>query len=151
MPAVKTYPILLILHLAGALAFVGAVFFEVVILGGARRHVPADAMRQVEWGIGRRARRVMPWVLLALYGSGVGMAWHHRAALAHPLASSFAFLLTLKIALALSVFGHFLAAMCWVRSGRLFSLRSRRLHLSVLCHMAGIVLLAKAMWYLPLW
>jgi hypothetical protein len=86
-----------------------------------------------------------------LYGSGLGMVWHHRAALAHPLASSFAFLLTLKIVLALSVFGHFLAAMWWVRTGRLSSLRSRRLHLSVFCHMAGIVLLAMAIWYLPLW
>lgn len=151
MAAVNAYPLLLVLHLAGALAFVGAVFFEVVILDGARRHAPAAAMRLVESGIGRRARRVMPWVLLVLYGSGLGMAWHHRAALAHPLASSFAFLLTLKIVLALSVFGHFLAAMWWARTGRLFSLRSRRLHLSVFCHMAGIVLLAKAMWYLPLW
>ncbi len=147
----SVYPVLLTAHLFGALGFVGAVFFEVLILGGVRRHVPEAVMRQVEAGIGRRARRVMPWVLLLLYASGLGMAWHHRDALAHPLASSFALLLTAKIVLALSVFGHFLTAMWWQRTHRLFSVRARRLHLSVFCHMVGIVLLAKAMFYLPLW
>jgi hypothetical protein len=76
------------------------------------------------------------------------MAWQHRAALAQPLASSFGLLLTLKIALALSVFGHFATAMVWRRRGVLGGRRSRRLHLSVFCHVLAIVLLAKAMFYL---
>src|SRR5690606_40237142 len=85
---------------------------------------PARVMTLVEGGIGVRARQVIPWVLLALYGSGAGLAWHHRAALAHPLQGSFGLLLTLKITLALSVFGHFLLAMALRRRGRLVSNRS---------------------------
>ncbi|WP_025917952.1 CopD family copper resistance protein [Herminiimonas sp. CN] len=143
-----SYPILLTLHLFGALMFVGTVFFEVLILEGVRKHLPTDVMRQTERAIGTRARSIMPWVLMALYGAGIGMAWQHRAALAHPFASSFGVLLTLKILLALSVFGHFVTAMVWLRRGLLRSGRSRFIHISVFCHMVGIVLLAKGMFYL---
>jgi len=142
------YPALLILHLFAALFFVGTVFFEVLMLEGVRKRVPRDAMRVLETEIAARARRVMPWVLLVLYGAGLGLAWQHRAALAHPFASSFGLLLTLKIVLALSVFGHFLTAMSLQRRGQLNTRRSQRIHLSVFCHMVAIVLLAKAMFYL---
>jgi hypothetical protein len=91
-------------------------------------------------------------VLLVLYGAGLGLAWQHRAALAAafaaPLASGFGLLLALKIGLALSVSGHFAAAMWWRRRGVLGGRRSHRLHLSVFCHVLAIVLLAKAMFYL---
>jgi hypothetical protein len=60
------------------------VFFEVLMLEGIRKHVPREAMRTLEIAIGDRARRIMPWVLLVLYSAGIGLAWHHRAALAHP-------------------------------------------------------------------
>ncbi|MCD0503033.1 CopD family copper resistance protein [Bordetella petrii] len=143
-----SYPLLLTLHLLAAVAFAGTVFFEVVMLEGVRRHVPRDAMRVLETAIGARARRLMPWVFLALYGAGLGMAWQHRGALAQPLASSFGLLLGLKILLAISVFGHFLAAMALHRRGRLNTLRSRRIHISVFCHVVLILLLAKAMFYL---
>lgn len=143
-----SYPILLTLHLFAALFFVGTVFFEVLMLEGVRKHVPRDVMRTMEIAIGTRARRIMPWVLLVLYGAGVGMAWHHRAALAHPLDSSFGLLLTIKIVLALSVFGHFLAAMTLQRKGKLRSIHFKYIHISVFSHMVGIVLLAKAMFYL---
>jgi len=142
------YPILLILHLFAALVFVGTVFFEVLMLEGVRKRVPREAMRLLETEIAARARRVMPWVLLVLYGAGLGLAWQHRAALAHPFASSFGLLLTLKIVLALSVFGHFLTAMSLQRRGRMNARAFKRIHLSVFCHMVGIVLLAKAMFYL---
>ena len=143
-----SYGLLLTLHLLAAIAFVGTVFFEVVMLEGVRRHLPPAVMREVERAIGNRATAVMPWVLLVLYAAGIGLAWHHRAALADPLASRFALLLTIKIALALAVFGHFATAMIWRRRGRLSGRRSRRLHLSVFCHVLAIVLLAKAMLYL---
>ncbi|MBO1112237.1 CopD family copper resistance protein [Bordetella petrii] len=142
------YPILLILHLFAALAFAGTVFFEVVMLEGVRKHVPREAMRLLESAIGTRARRVVPWILLVLYGAGLGLAWQHRAALAQPLASSFGLLLGLKIILALSVFGHFVTAMALQRRGRLNTRNSRRIHISVFCHVVLIVLLAKAMFYL---
>lgn len=143
-----SYPIFLTLHLFGALMFVGTVFFEVLILEGVRKHLPSEVMHQVERALGTRARAMMPWVLLVLYGAGIGMAWQHRATLAHPFASSFGILLTLKILLALSVFGHFVTAMVWLRRGQLRSNRSRFIHLSVFCHMVVIVLLAKGMFYL---
>ena len=144
----RPYSVLLVVHLFAALLFVGTVFFEVLVLDRVRRHVPRKAMHLVEAGIGRRARRIMPWVLLALYGSGIGMAWQYRAALAHPFSSAFALMLTVKIALALSVAGHFLTAMALLGRKRLLGSVSRRLHLSLFWHMVGIVLLAKAMFHL---
>ena len=141
------YPLLLIIHLFAALVFVGAVFFEVLILEGVRKHVAARVMHQIELGVARRARRIMPWVLLALYTSGSGMAWHYRAVLAQPLDSRFGLLLTLKIALALSVFSHFMVAMTTGGSGERITRRFRRIHISVFCHMLAIVLLAKGMFY----
>lgn len=144
-----SYGLLLALHLLAAIAFAGTVFFEVVMLEGVRRHLPPETMRAVERAIGNRAVRIMPWVLLTLYAAGIALAWQHRAALAQPLASGFGLLLALKIVLALSVFGHFATAMVWRRRGRLNGLRSRRLHLSVFGHVLAIVLLAKAMFYLP--
>ena len=142
------YPLLLLAHLFAAFIFVGTVFFEVLILESVRKHVPRNAMHLVETGIGRRARQLMPWILLVLYTSGIGMAWHYRVALAQPFASVFGLLLAIKITLALSVFGHFVTAM-WLRSrGRLLASVARRLHLSLFFHMAGIVVLAKLMFYL---
>lgn len=141
------YPLLLTLHLFAAILFVGTVFFEVIMLEGIRKHVPREAMRTIEQAIGQRARRIMPWVLLVLYSAGIGMAWHYRATLTHPLSSHFAFMLSLKIILALSVFGHFLTAMILHGRGRLRSIHFQRIHISVFCHVVLIVLLAKAMLY----
>ncbi|MCJ1879915.1 MULTISPECIES: CopD family copper resistance protein [Pseudomonas] len=143
------YPILLVLHLFAAILFVGTVFFEVLILESIHRHVPARAMKMVEGALGRRLRRVMPWVILTLFGSGLGML-HLRYAplLAEPLASPFATLLSLKLLLALSVLGHFIFAMYSLRVGRMTGQRSRRIHYSVFAHVVLIVLLAKGMFYL---
>lgn len=144
-----SYGLLLTLHLLAAIAFAGTVFFEVVMLEGVRRHLPSQTMHAVERAIGNRAVRVMPWVLLTLYAAGIGLAWQHRAVLAQPLASGFGGLLAAKIVLALSVAGHFATAMFWRRRGLLNGRRSRRLHLSVFGHVLAIVLLAKAMFYVP--
>ncbi len=90
----------------------------------------------------------MHWVVLALYGAGVGLAWHYRAALAQPFTSSFGTLLTLKICLALSILGHFILVVLLMRSGRMTPARSRLIHLSVLVQMLAILFLAKAMFLL---
>lgn len=142
------YVVLITLHLFAAFIFVGTVFFEVLMLEWVRKHVPREAMRQVEGAIGRRARRIMPWTLLVLYGAGIGMAWHYRAVLAHPLDSTFAMLLTIKIVLALSVLGHFITAMILGGKGLLKTRYVQRIHISVFTHMVGIILLAKTMLYL---
>lgn len=143
-----SYGLLITVHLLAAVAFAGTVFFEVVLLGGVHGKVAAQHMRSVEQALGTRATAVMPWVLLALYSAGAGLAWQHRALLAHPLASSMGLLMAIKIALALSVLLHFFTAMWWRRKGQLNGRRSHRLHLSVFCHVLAIVLLAKAMFYL---
>ena len=142
----QAYPWLVVVHLMVAIAFAGTVFFEVVVLEGVRRHLPGRVVALVEGAIGTRARRVMPWVLLALYGSGLSLAWHHRSALA-PVSGSFGTLLAIKILLAASVFAHFLLAMALQRSRRLAGRVSRILHLSVFVHVLAIVLLAKAMFF----
>jgi len=140
--------ILVTLHLLAAIVFAGTVFFEVVMLDAVRKHLPRELVREVERTIGRRAVAIMPWVLLVLFTAGIGLAWGYRAALARPFDSSLGVLLSIKILLALSVFGHFATAMTWRRRGMLSGVRSKRLHLSVFCHVLLIVILAKAMLYL---
>jgi len=141
------YPGLLLLHLFAALFFIGTVFFEVLMLEGIRKHLPGEVMRAVEIEIGSRARRIMPWVLLVLYGAGIALAWNYRTQLTDPLTHPMGLMLILKIVLALSVFGHFLTAMTLRQKRRLTSRHFQRIHLSVFCHMIGIVILAKAMFY----
>jgi len=136
------------LHLFAAILFVGTVFFEVLMLEGIRRHVPREAMRAVESAIGRRARRLMPFAIIILYGAGVGMAWRYHTVLAQPFESTLGTLLSLKILLALSVLGHFIYAVRLGAQGRLKSRQSRLIHLSVFAHVVAIVFLAKAMFYL---
>ncbi len=136
------------LHLFAAIMFVGTVFFEVLILEGIRESVGHDAMRTVETAIGRRARRVMPFVMAILYGAGIAMAWQYREDLAHPFESSFATLLSIKIVLALSVLAHFVTAVTLGARGKLKSRHFKFIHLSIFCHVVLIVVLAKAMFYI---
>lgn len=143
------YPLLLTLHLFAALVFIGTVFFEVLFLESIRKQLPAKVMLLVEQGIGRRARTVMPWVLLVLFGAGLGMVWlRYLPILGAPLASSFGTLLLLKIVLAGSVLLHFLGAMLLFRTERMTARYSHFIHTSLFCHMVAIVLLAKGMFYL---
>jgi hypothetical protein len=138
---------LITLHLFAAIMFVGTVFFEVLILEGIRKPVGRDVMRTVETAIGRRARRLMPFVILVLYGAGISMAWQYSDMLAHPFGSSFATLLWIKILLAVSVLGHFITAVTLGARGKLKSRHFKLIHLSVFCHVVLIVFLAKAMFY----
>ena len=142
------YLLLKLAHLTAAAFFIGGVFFEVMILSRAARELPDEPRAQLSRALGQRARQVMHWVVLVLYGAGLGLAWHYRAALQAPLASSFATLLSLKIALALSILGHFLLVVALIRSGRMTPARSRRIHLSVLLQMLAILFLAKTMFVL---
>jgi hypothetical protein len=143
------YPLFLTLHLFAALIFIGTVFFEVLFLENIRKKLPAKVMLLVEEGVARRARQLMPWVLLVLFGAGIGMVWlRYLPLLATPLASSFGTLLMLKIIAAVSVLGHFLAAMVLFRTGRMNARYVHFIHASVFCHMVVIVLLAKGMFFL---
>ncbi|MCE5980925.1 CopD family copper resistance protein [Pseudomonas sp. LF19] len=143
------YPLLLSLHLFAAVIFIGTVFFEVLFLEYIRKQLPAKLMLLLEQAIGQRARQLMPWVLLVLFGAGVGMVWlRYVPLLEAPLRSSFGTLLLVKIMLAASVLGHFLVAMLWFRNGQMNSGRVKFIHHSVFVHLLLILLLAKAMFYL---
>ncbi|HJR29890.1 MAG TPA: hypothetical protein VJ889_14360 [Pseudomonas sp.] len=143
------YPLFLTFHLFAALIFIGTVFFEVLFLESIRKQLPAKVMLLVEQGIGRRARTLMPWVLLVLFGAGLGMVWlRYLPVLATPMASSFSTLLMLKIVVAVSVLLHFLVAMFLFKIGRMSARYLHLIHGSLFCHMVIIVLLAKGMFYL---
>ncbi|MCJ8202773.1 hypothetical protein [Pseudomonas sp. RGM2987] len=144
-----SYPLFLTLHLFAALVFIGTVFFEVLFLESIRRQLPAKAMVLLEQAISRRARQLMPWVLLVLFGAGVGMVWlRYWPLLLSPWQSSFGLLLTLKILLAISVLGHFLWAMWLFRRGWMSARHVHIIHTSVFLHLVAIVLLAKGMFYI---
>ncbi|MEH6483717.1 MULTISPECIES: hypothetical protein [Pseudomonas] len=142
-----SYLLIKIIHLCAAAFFIGGVFFEVMILSRASSQLPADARAQLGTALGARARKVMHWVVLALYGAGLALAWNYRAVLAHPFASSFSFLLSLKLLFALSILGHFIVVVWLMRTGRSTPKRSRIIHLSVLTQMICIVVLAKSMMF----
>ncbi|MGE8611595.1 MAG: CopD family copper resistance protein [Achromobacter veterisilvae] len=144
----NTYPLLLILHLLAAFVFVGTVTFEVLFLEPVHRRLPPDVRRALGGQLGPRVRSVVPWAVLVLYLAGLGLAWQYRGALASPASSSFGILLTLKIALAVSVLAHVITALAMAKRKRLTGELQRRLHISVFCHMVAIVVLAKAMFYL---
>jgi hypothetical protein len=127
---------------------VGTVTFEVLFLEPVHRRLPPDVRKALGSQLGPRVRSTVPWAVLVLYLAGLGLAWQHRGALADPAGSSFGTLLTLKIALALSVAAHVVTALVLARRKRLTGELQRRIHISVFCHMVGIVILAKAMFYL---
>ncbi|SDG41061.1 hypothetical protein SAMN05216603_101595 [Pseudomonas benzenivorans] len=143
-----SYSLLHVAHLLAAIAFIGTLFFEVVILARVKPQLGAAAVAELEQALGKRTRTVLHWVVLLVYGAGIGLAWQHRQALADPWASSFATLLSLKIVLAVSVFLSFGLVAVLLRSGRMTPKLYRTLHWAVLAQMLGIVLLAKGMFYI---
>jgi len=143
-----SYPLLHVVHLLAAICFIGTLFFEVVILARAKRELAADSVPALDRAVGARSRVVLHWVVLFVYGAGIGLAWYHRQALANPFASSFATQLTLKIVLAVGVFLTFGLVAVLLRKGRMTPARYRTLHWAIFLQMIGIVLLAKGMFYL---
>lgn len=142
-----SYAILLILHLAAAVAFIGTLFYQVVIWRAACRGLPEDSLQPIGEALSRVTRKILHWVVLVLYGAGIGLAWQHRAALSNPFASSFGTLLSLKILLALSIVGHYLAFAVLLRKGRMTPRLNQRLHLAILLQMIAIIVLAKGMFH----
>ena len=140
------YGILLIIHLLCAAVFIGIVAFEVLILEGIRRRLPESMMAALETEIHMRARRIMPWIIAALYLAGLGLASFHVQAI--NFNSAFGILLSLKILLALSVLIHFISAIKFSLCGQMNSGRFKRIHYSVFIHLLLIAIFAKAMFYI---
>ncbi|KJZ39548.1 MULTISPECIES: membrane protein [Pseudomonas] len=141
------YPFLLVIHLLAAIAFIGTLFFEVVIWHRARQQLADTAQVTADQAIAVRSRKVLHGVVVLLYGAGISLAWRYREVLSHPLDSRFGTLLSLKILLALSIIGHYLLLAYWLKSARLTTLRASWIRRSILAHMVVIVILAKAMFY----
>ncbi|MGJ7514980.1 hypothetical protein ACSFE6_11670 [Pseudomonas baetica] len=139
------YSILLVTHLLAAIAFIGTLFFEVVIWHRARQQLTDAVQLTADRAIAVPSRKVLHGVVLLLYGAGIGLSWQYRGALSQPLASSFGTLLSLKILLALSIIGHYLLLAYWLTHARLSARRANWIRRSILAHMLLIVILAKAM------
>ena len=139
------YSWLLIVHLLAAMAFIGTLFFEVVIWHRAREELAWSAQFTSDHAIARRSRQVLHGVVVLLYGAGIGLAWHYRAVLSVPWGSRFAALLSLKIVLVLSIIGHYLWLAYLLSHQRLSPRRATWIRRSILGHMVLIVILAKWM------
>lgn len=139
------YSTLLIVHLLAAIAFIGTLFFEVVIWHSAREELAWSAQFTSDHAIARRSRQVLHGVVVLLYGAGIGLAWHYRGVLSVPWGSHFAALLSLKIVLALSIIGHYVWLAYLLSHQRLSPRRATWIRRSILVHMVVIVILAKLM------
>ena len=121
-PIMNIYPIAHIIHLYCAIAFVGGVFFEALVLSAIHsKSVNRDARREVERAISHRAVRVMPFVVVGVFLS--------------------------KITLAFGILVHFLIAVTKMRRHTLTVAWSKYIHTAVLIQMLLIVFLAKSMFY----
>ncbi|MDK4574575.1 CopD family copper resistance protein [Kingella kingae] len=144
----QLYPWAHIIHLYCAIAFVGGVIFEALILSSLHsKQISKEARREAERVISRRAVRVMPFIVIGVFLSGLTMLHRYADLLRDPFASSFALQLTLKLCLAGGVLLHFLIAVYKIRTQTLTVKWSKYIHAVVLVQMLGIVLLAKTMFY----
>lgn len=143
-----TYLLIKTLHLLAAMAFVGTLFFQVLILAPVSRRLGIAVVTPVNQALGQQARRVIHVVAVVLYGAGISLAWSYRSLLANPLGSHFGMLLSLKIILALLVIGHY-AALIVLRNQQRITPRSMALlNISLLITACLIVICAKAMFVL---
>ncbi|WP_193074805.1 hypothetical protein [Pseudomonas sp. FME51] len=143
-----TYLLIKILHLLAAMAFIGTLFFQVLILTPAGRRLDAGVRTPMSQALGQQARRVIHVVALVLYGAGLTLAWPYRSLLADPFSSHFATLLSLKILLALLIIGHYAALIFLRRAQRVTERTMHLLNISLLAHAVLLVICAKTMFVL---
>lgn len=141
-----SYTWILTVHLACAIAFIGAVAFEVLVLERLHADFDAATMQRIEHAVMRHARRVMPAVVALLFLSG-GALFEIRCNGLACVDTRFGGWLLLKVALALGVLAVFVRTLWALRRGGLDPCASRRTHHVVLALMAGIVILAKGMFH----
>lgn len=141
------YPWILLLHLSCAIVFVGAAAFEVLVLEGLHKHLDVRAMAVIEQAVMARVRRFMPFAVLLLFVSG-GALFDIRCGGVACVGTRWSGFLLLKVALAFGVLAVFVNALWAGSRGRMSVCRFRHTHRVVLALMAGIVFLAKTMFYL---
>ncbi|MCE7033553.1 hypothetical protein LY625_13170 [Lysobacter sp. GX 14042] len=139
------YPLILLLHLACAIVFIGAVAFEVLVLEGLRDALGTELLQRVEQAVVARARRFMPWVVLVLFASGAAL-FDIRCGGFACMGTRFGWMLAAKVTLAFAVLAIF-ARVAWAGGRGLGGGVFRHNHRLLLALMAGIVVLAKLMFY----
>lgn len=145
----QLYPYAHIIHLYCAIVFVGGVFFEALVLSVLHSpRVRRETRREIESALSYRAVRVMPFVVLGVFLSGLIMSHRYANILQHPFDSAFGIQFLIKIILACSILVHFVIAVYKMNTHTLTVAWSKYIHLAVLCQMIFIVLLAKSMFYL---
>lgn len=142
------YGIFLTLHLLCAITFVGAVFFEVLVIEPLEKRLPPGTAELLSVEIPRHVRRFMPVIVAVLFLTGGAMAWVHFSSRPDFFHTRFGILLTIKVALAFAVLGVFVTAIRASFKGTMDLCRFRYTHRIVAGLMLGIVLLAKGMFYL---
>ena len=143
-----TYLLIKTLHLLAAIAFIGTLFFQVLILAPAAQRLDPSVRGLLSPVLGQQARHVIHVVAIVLYGAGLMLAWPYRSLLANPLSSTFGTLLSLKILLALMIIGHYAALIFLRRSQRVTERVMYLLNVSLLLHAVLLVICAKSMFVL---
>lgn len=143
-----TYLLLKTLHLLMAIAFIGTLFFQVMILWPATRQLDSTQRQTLSQQLGQRARHVIHWVALLLYGAGIALVWPYRQLLLTPMASNFSLLLSLKLLLALLIILHYVALIVLRKKALIAERGMYRLNVSLLIHGVLLVGCAKAMFLL---
>ena len=98
--------IIILVHLLGAIMFVGAITLEVLVLEPIRKHLGEDLFQKVEFYLFRRIRRFYPIGVIPLYLTGFYMYFGYLEpydGFADFVASPFGLLLTIKMGLALGL------------------------------------------------
>lgn len=141
------YPWIVLVHLACAIVFVGAVTFEVLVLEGLHRRFDGATMQRIEQAVMARVRGFMPVVVTLLFLSGF-VLFDVNCDGFQCIGSRFGNWLLLKVVLAFAVLGVFVGALWASRRGRMDICRFRHTHRVVLALMLGIVFIAKTMRFL---
>lgn len=140
------YPLFLLIHLSCAIVFIGAVAFEVLVVESLARHFEPPLMHRIESLVVARVRRFMPAVVALLFLSGFAL-FDIRCDGFACIGSRFGWLLSAKVALAFAVLVVFAVSVRASIRGAMDPCRFRHTHRVVLALMAGIVVLAKLMFY----
>lgn len=142
------YGLFVTVHLLCAITFIGAVFFEVLVVEPIEKRLPPDIGGPLADAIPKRVRTFMPVIVALLYLTGAAMFWVHYSARPDFFHTRFGLLLTTKITLTFAVLGVFVVSMRAAIKGTMDVCRFRHTHRIVAVLMLGIVLLAKGMFYL---
>lgn len=142
------YGFFLTVHLLCAITFIGAVFFEVLVIEPIEKRLPPGTGKLVADAIQVRVRTFMPYVVALLFITGGAMFWVHFSSRADFFHSRFGILLTIKVVLAFIVLGIFGASIRASAKGKMDFCRFKYTHRVVALLMLGIILLAKGMFYL---